>query len=131
MTATRLADVGARDPHPLVLGRRLDHATQQLPVAGLQLPLPAQPDPRLGDAAGERVTHTLQLVEAGEPRTARRRGHARVDRETRERFGGEMGQLALEPPDLAAQLSASEALVAVDSKRNRLSFEQLRHRSRV
>jgi hypothetical protein len=95
-----------------VLGRRLDHPTQQLAVAYLQLLLPAQRDPCLGDAVGERVAHPLELVEAGEPRTAQRGGHMRVDLNAWERLGGEAGQLALEPSDLATQLDPCQPLLA-------------------
>lgn len=50
VATTWLADIGAGDPHPLVLGRSGQHLLQQLAVAGLQLSLilqltPRDPDP--------------------------------------------------------------------------------------
>jgi hypothetical protein len=114
-----------------MLGGGLDHAPQQLAVADLELALLPERDARAGNAVREGVSHALELFEAGKPRTRRHSGDAGIDFDPRERLGREPRELALEAADLAAQLGASEALVAADSKRNRLSFEQFRHRSRV
>jgi hypothetical protein len=129
--AAGLADVRARDLQPFVLRGGLDHAPQQLAISPLDLLALAKRGAGEGDAGGEGVSHALELLEAGEPRAARPRGDPNVDLHSREGLYREPGELALEAADLAAQLGSSEALVAIDSKRNRLSCEQLRHRSRV
>ena len=131
MPAAGLADVRARDPQPPVLGRGLDHATQQLAIARLECLAVPERNARAGDSVGESVPHALELFETGKPRTGRCRGNAGVYFDPRERLRREPRELPLEAADLTAQLGAGEALVAADSKRNRLSFEQFRHRSRV
>ena len=127
-----------------MLGRCLDHSTQQLAVARLELILPAQRDPRLGDAVGERVANALELVEAGQARTAPgHRGNVSVDLDPRKGLRDEASEPALQAPDLPAQLGTSEALVATydesliaDSKPTDslcwcLSLTQTRHPRRV
>lgn len=116
MAAARLADVGSRDLHPLVLGRRLDHPTQQLAVAPLELGALLQRHAGAGNAIGEGVAHPLELTEAGEPRTARRRDHTGVDLDARESLGRKARKLVLEPPDLAPQLGPGQTLVAAVDK---------------
>jgi len=129
VAAAGLADVGAGDPHPPVLGGRVEHAPQQLAVLGLELGLIAQGEAGGSDPVGQRVADPLQLPEAGDPGRAARRGDPGVDRDPRKGLGDEATELALEPPDLPAQLSAGEALVAPHPKRNRrIKFEQIRHR---
>lgn len=139
MAAARLAHVGARDAHPPVLSRSLDHATQQLAVARLELLLPAQRNSCPGDPPGKGVPQALELIDAHEPRPAGRRGHARVDLDAREGLARKASQLALQASDLATQLGAGEALAAVDKPlaTDRLiaeplpgkhpSFEHIRH----
>jgi len=143
VTAARLANIGARDAHPLVFCRSLDHATQQLPVARLQLLLLAQRNPCLGDPSGKGVPQALELVDAHEPRPAGRRGRARVDLDAREGLARKASQLALESSDLATQLSPGQPLVAAvdEPPADQLvaepplgrhpSFEHIRHPDRV
>lgn len=127
---TRLTDIGAGDPQPLVLGRRRQHAAQQLTIAGLQLTLRLQRQARRGDPLGKRVAHLLQLVEAGNPRFGEMAGDRSVDDDARKGLGREAGELVLEAGDLAPQLGAREALVASHSKRReRLSIEQIWHKN--
>jgi hypothetical protein len=126
-----LADVRVGDPQPLVLGGGLGHLPQQFAISLLDLASLAKRDASATDAVGEGVPYALELVETGEPRAARRRGNPNVDFHSRKGLDRELGELALEAANLAAQLDPSEALVAPESKRNRLSFEQFRHRSRV
>jgi hypothetical protein len=114
-----------------VLRGGLDHAAQQLPVCRLDPLAIREGLPGASDAVGEGVSHALELVEAGEPGAGGRDGNPDFDLDPRKRLGRELGQLSLEAADLAAKLGAGEVLVAADSKRNRLSFEQIRHRSRV
>ena len=128
MTAARLAQVLTGDAHPLVLGGRGEHPLQQLAVVGLQLVALLERRARRGDALGERVTNLLELTEPGDARLPERGGHAGVQAEAREGLDAESGELPLETTDLAAQLSACEALIASHSKRSkRVSIEQIRH----
>lgn len=119
MAAAVLAEIGARDPHPPVLGGVGQHAPQQLAVANLGAGLLAEGEVRLADPHGERVAHPLQLGEAGHPRRAGRRADAGLDLEAGKGLGGEPRELALEAADLAAQLGAGEALVAPRAQRSR------------
>ncbi len=128
VAAAGLAEVGAGDPHPLVLGGGGEHTLEQLAVARLQLGPAAQRPPRLRGPRGERVAHPLELGEAGDPRPRRRRGDGDIDLEPREGLGPQPRQLPLQPPDLAPQLGAGEPLVAPDLKpAEPVSFEQIRH----
>jgi hypothetical protein len=130
VATTGLADVGARDPQPLVLGWRRQHAAQQLAVAGLQLALLLQHDSYGRDPLGERVAHLLQLLEPGHPRLGEMTRHGGVDRDAGKRLRGETGELVLEAGDLASQLSAREALIASNPKRfEHVSIEQIRHKT--
>ena len=132
MPAAGLADVGARDPHPLVLGRRRQHLLQQLAVAGLQFILLAQCVTGLADPLGEGVADPLELVQAGDARSGKAGRDPGIEREARKGLGAEAGELMLQPPDLAAQLHARKALVASQMKRSkRVSFEQTRHKTLV
>jgi hypothetical protein len=130
VAAAGLADVGAGDAQPLVLGGRGQHPPQQLTIARLDLGLPGERGPGGGDPRRERVAHLLQLPEAGDPRLPEARGNPGVEREPGEGLGREARELVLEAADLAAQLGAREALVAPYSKRaERVSIEQIRHRT--
>jgi hypothetical protein len=132
VAAPRLADVGARDPHPLVLGRRRQHVLEQLAVAGLELVLLAQCLASDRDPLGQGVADLLQLLEPGDPGHGEAGRDLGVEPETREGLGAEAGQLVLETADLTAQLSAREALVASHSKRLEcVSIEQIRHKTRI
>lgn len=128
MAAARLADVGAGDPHPLVLRRSGQHALEQLAVAGLELG--ALPQLQLGaaDPGRQRVAHRLQLTEVERPRLGRDRGDAGVELEAGKRLGDERAELRFEAPDLASQLRPGEPLVTIDAKRSAiLSIQQIRH----
>jgi hypothetical protein len=132
VAASRLADVGTRDPHPLVLGRRRQHLLEQLAVAGLQFVLLAQGLTSDRDPLGESIANLLQLLEPRYSRHGKAGRDPRIERETREGLGAETGQLVLETADLTAQLSAREALVASHSKRLEcVSIEQIRHKTRI
>jgi hypothetical protein len=132
VAATGLADVGARDPQPLVLRRRRQHLPQQLAVARLQVALPAQGDARLGDPLGEGVANALELFEAGHAWLAKAGRYAGVERKPGEGLGAEAGELMLEAADLTPQLGAREALIASHLKRRkRVSIEQIQHKTRI
>lgn len=132
MAASRLTDVGARDPHPLVFGRRRQHPLEQLAIAGLQFVLLAQRLTGAGDPLGQGVANLLQLLEPGDPGHGEASRDLGVERQTWEGLGAEAGQLVLEATDLTAQLSAREALVASRSKRLQgVSIEQIRHKTRI
>lgn len=68
MATARLTDVGARDPHPLVISRRRQHLLEQIAIASLQFILLAQSLTRLADAIGKRIANSLELLE---PRNSR------------------------------------------------------------
>ena len=117
MAAAGLADVGAADLQPLVLGRRVEHPLEQLAVAGLELGLFAQLDPRLGDPVGERVPNRLQLAEPQHPRLAGAGSYRGIDLDPRKRLGDERRKLRFQPPDLPPQLRSRQPLVATDANR--------------
>jgi len=132
VAATRLADIGTRDPHPLVLGRRRQHVLEQLAVAGLQLILLAQGLTSDGDPLSQGIANLLKLLEPGDARHGEAGRDLGVEREAGEGLSAEAGQLVLEAADLTAQLSAREALVASHSKRLEcVSIEQIRHKTRI
>lgn len=101
MAATRLADVGARNPQPLVLGGRGQHAPQQLAVARLQLALRLQFQARSGDPLRERIAHPLELLETGNTRRMEAGRNGGVENQPRKRLGVEARKLVFEPGDLA------------------------------
>jgi len=68
VAATGLADIGTRDLQPLVASRIVQHALEQLTVAGLELDLLAQPALGGADSRGERVADRLQIAQAECPR---------------------------------------------------------------
>lgn len=117
MAAARLADVGARDPHPLVIGRGDQHLLEQIAVAPLQLILLTQGTTRLGDAIGERVANSLELLEPGYARLGKAGWNRGIEPEPGKGLGAKPGELVLEAADLTAQLDAREALIASHSKR--------------
>lgn len=102
MAATGLADVGTRDPHPLVLSGRGKHPLQQLAVAGLELGALLQLAPRRANPHCQRVANRLQIAQAECPRLRRYRGDSGVDLKAREGVGEERAELRFQPPDLAA-----------------------------
>jgi hypothetical protein len=132
MPAAGLTEVGARDTDPLVLGGRGQHPAQKLAVPPLGLGPLAQRPASGRDPGRQRIAHLLELLEAGDARLAERSGHPGLDRQPRKGLCREAGELALEPTDLAPQLGTGKALVGSrPERREPLSIEQIRHRSRV
>lgn len=127
MAAARLADVGAGDAQPLVLGGRGEHPLQQLAVGGLDLGALGERLACRGDPRHQRVADPLQLAEADDARLARRRRHAGLDREARERLGREPRQLPLQAADLAPQIGSRQALVALRGLNPGERVDQLWH----
>lgn len=111
VTAARLADVGAGDPHPFELGWLGQHPLQQLAVASLELCPGAESAARGGHARGEGVAHHLQLAEADQPRLTSDGGDPSVDLEPGKGLRDEVGELPLEATDLAPQLGPSKLFV--------------------
>lgn len=127
--AAGLTDVSTRDPQPLVLRWRRQHAPQQLTVAGLDDRLIPQRQTSASDPLGQGVAHLLQLLETGNARFGEVSRDPGVEVKTWKSLDGETRQLVLEAPDLAAQLGAREALIASHAKCcERVSVEQIRHR---
>lgn len=124
MATARLTDVGARDPHPLVISGRRQHPLEQIAVAGLQLVLFAQGVMCLGNAIGKFVANSLQLLEPRDSRFRKAGGDRGVQGKSGKGLSAEPGKLVLEAADLTAQLRTREALVASHSKRRqRVSIE--------
>ncbi len=124
VTTAGLTDVGARDPYPLVLGGRGQHFLEQLAIAGLQFIPLDQGATRLGNAIGEGVANSLELLEPGYARLGKAGRNRRIERQAGKGLGAEAGELVLEAADLAPQLDACEALVTSHSKRReRVSIE--------
>ena len=131
-SAAGLADVGAGDPQPLVLGRSGQHPLEQLAVTGLELGALLQPKPGLADPRRQGVADSLQLAQAKRPRLTRNSADSGVDREARKGLGDERAKLGFEAPDLAPQLNARKSLVAVEAKLSAyLSLKQNRHSPRT
>lgn len=117
MPAAGQAEVVARDLHPLVVLRRLQHPLQQLVVAGFELlALPQGPTGVL-DPRRERVANRLQLAQVEHPRLARARRHVSGHLQAAKSLGHQSRQLSFEAPDLAPQLDPGEPLVPLDPQR--------------
>jgi hypothetical protein len=114
VTAAGQADIGAADPHPVVLLRGEQHPLQELAVGLLDGVAIGQRAVRLGDAAGERVAQLLQLPEAEHPRRSRGVDPVRHG-DPAEALGDHPRQLELELADLPAQLGAGKTLVYLES----------------
>jgi GAF domain-containing protein len=129
VTAAGLADVGAADPHPAVVARRLDQGAEKFAVGGLGGGPRGERRAGLAGALGERVAQALELAEVEQARGRAGCDDRVEDGDTPEAVEGEVGELELEAADLAAQLGAREALVAVDAKRrlDRLSCQHSGH----
>jgi hypothetical protein len=110
VAAARFADVGTGDAQPPVVGRRGEHPLQQLAVGRLALGAPGEGVACLGDPRRQRVAHLLQLAEADQPRLARRRRHAGLDREAGKSLDREPRQLELQAADLPPQLGPRQSL---------------------
>lgn len=117
VTATRLAHVGAGDPHPLVLRRGGEHLLEQLAVAGLQLGSLPQPQLGLADSRRQGVADSLQVAKTEGPRLAGDSGDASVKLSAWEGVRDQRAELCFEAADLAAQLRPGEPLVAAYAKR--------------
>jgi len=100
MATARLADIGAADPQPAILGGRGDHRRQQLAVGGLDRGALGERGARLADAGGEGIAHLLQPTEIEHPRRPGGGDPVR-DVDPPEPLGDEAGQFELEPADLA------------------------------
>lgn len=124
VATARLADVSARNPHPLVLGGSRQHFLQQVAISSLEFVLLPQGMAGLPDPIRKRVANPLELLEPGDAWLDKARRDLCLEREALKGLGAEKGQLVLKPTDLTAQLSAREALVASHSKRRqRVSIE--------
>lgn len=73
MAAARLADVSARNPHPLVLGGSRQHFLQQVAISSLELVLLPQGVAGLPDSIRKRVANPLELLEPRNPRLGKAR----------------------------------------------------------
>lgn len=132
VAATGLADVGARNPHPLVLGGSVEHPLEQLAIAGLQITALGQGGASPGDPLRQRIPHPLELFQSSHPRRGEATGDLRVNAEPRKSLSAQTRQLMLQPPDLTSKLRARKPLAASNPKRGeRLVFKQVRHRTRV
>jgi hypothetical protein len=114
VAAARLADVGTGDSQPAVGGGLGEHRGEERAIGLLDGVALEQRAARLGDAARERVANFLQRAEAEHPRRPRRGDPVR-DIDPPEPLGDQPGELALEPPDLPAQLGAGQTLIDRDS----------------
>jgi hypothetical protein len=114
VAAAGQADVGAADPHPVVLLRGDQHPLQQFAVGLLDGVAVGERALRLGDAAGERVAQFLQLPQPEHPRRPRGTDPVRHG-DPAEAFGDHPRQLELELADLPAQLGAGKTLVYLES----------------
>jgi hypothetical protein len=81
-----LAEIGAGDPQPLVIGRGRQHPLEQLSVRGLERGALLEPAPPLGDLGRECIADGLQLSQPERSRLPRAGGHTGVDPEARERL---------------------------------------------
>jgi hypothetical protein len=127
--AAGLADVGAADPEPLVVGRGGEHLAEQLAVALLEVAALGQGPTGLGDAVGQLVADPLQLAEVENPGGAGGRGDRGVELDPAEGLGKQARELVLEPPDLAAQLATGKRLVGLDDPGEAASLGKFPHRS--
>lgn len=122
--AAGFADLRAGDPHPLVLGRRVEHSPKQLAVASLEILALVEGLASHGDPLGQRIAHPLELFQPRDPRLARPAGNRGVDLQPRKGLRPQPRELVLEAPDLTPQLGSCKPLVASNPKRyERLSFE--------
>jgi hypothetical protein len=131
--AAGLPDRVARYPQPLVIGRRGQHAVEQLAVAAVEVLALAQGRARVLDAGREGVAQRLELAQVQRLAVRREGGHPGGDLDPRESLGGERRETVLEAADLAPQLGAGAKLVAAYSERRwlALSAQELLHALRV
>ncbi len=112
--ATRLADVGARDPQPPVLRRGREHPLQQLAIAGLELDLLLQLSPCDADTRRQGVADSLQIAQTECARLFGDRRNTGVESQTGKGIGDKRAELRFEAADLTPQLRPGEPLVAID-----------------
>lgn len=125
--AAGLSDIGAGDAQPPMLGGSLQYPGQKLAVASLELFLLAQRGASVGNTVGERIANPLELPKPNETRSAGLRRNSSSDLRSRKGLGGQPSELMLQTADLAAQLGASESLVAS----SKLLSQQNAHRDQV
>ena len=124
------ANVIARYPHPLEVGRPSQHLIEQLAVAGLDVGALPVGIAGLADSRRELVANPLQLPQPDHPWLVSRRSDAELQFQARKGVDEEACQLMLEPSYLPPQLGSGEALVASYPKCCEVvSFKQIRHRS--
>jgi hypothetical protein len=121
VAAAGLADVGAADPHPLVVLRHGEHVGQQFAIALLDEGAGGEGVVGFGEAGRERVAHLLQLTEVEDARRPGR-GDPVGDVDPAHAFGDQPGELTLDLADLAAQLDPRQPLIYLDP------VEHSRHR---
>lgn len=114
VAAAGLADVGAADAQPGVLGGGGEERGQKLTVGGLDRGAIGERLPGVADAGREGVAELLELTEVEHPRRPAGADPVR-DLDPAEPLGDEAGQLQLELADLAAQLSAGQPLIDLKS----------------
>ena len=116
MAATRLADVGPRDPQPLEVGRFGEHVVEQLAVGGLELgPSARARGPRR--SAPPAVAHLLELAEPEGPRLRPRRPR----RASRSRAAGRPRRRAARAGVRGGRSGAAARLAQVARPRRRVS----------
>lgn len=91
MAAARLAEVGARDAHPLEVLWASKHRLQQLAVASLELGALPQRAMRVLDPLGKSVANRLQLAQVQRSRLTRDGGNVGDQFEAREGLGNQGG----------------------------------------
>ncbi|MFN8217621.1 MAG: hypothetical protein U0R71_13595 [Solirubrobacterales bacterium] len=109
--ASGLADVGTGDGDPPVGGGVGQQAPQQLPVRGLDLGAAGERQPGLRHPRGEPVADPLELAEPEHARLAGPRPHPVGDLDPAEGGAEQARELALQAPDLAAQIPPRGQLV--------------------
>jgi len=117
VAAAGKAELLARDPQPLEVGRPLKHLLEQLPVAGIRDVPTLERAAGLGHAVCELVADPLEVPQAECPGLGSGRRHPGVDLDPGKAFGEKPGELMLEAADLAAQLGSRQSLVAIDAER--------------
>jgi hypothetical protein len=68
VAAAGLTDIGAADAEPAVPVRGSEHLGEQLAIGGLDRGAGGERRAGVGDPAGERVPHLLELTEPEHPR---------------------------------------------------------------
>jgi hypothetical protein len=125
--AAGLADVGAGDPHPLVILRGVQHLAQQLAVVTLDQRSLRQRLARLGDPVGEAVADRLQLAEIKHPGDGRQSLDPVGNLGVAKGIPEETRQLHLESGDLLAQLQPRLTLVDRDVEPGETVFQRSGH----